>query len=79
MKKVLLTNFQFKNLTGSEIDTKTVAEYFLKNKWDVTIFTFTYGYPLINELDSRIKIIDCTAEHLWIVNMTYVGLIIIQC
>lgn len=58
MKKVLLTNFNIINFTGSELDTVTVAEYFLNNGYDVTIFTILYGNPLYNNLNKRIKLIN---------------------
>ena len=57
MKKVLLTNFKLINYTGSELDTLTVANYFLDKNYDVTIYTLEYGYPLLNNIDKRIKII----------------------
>ena len=59
MKKVLLTNFKLINYTGSELDTLTVANYFLDKNYDVTIYTLEYGYPILNEVNSKIKIIDC--------------------
>ncbi len=58
MKKVLLTNFIILNYTGSELDTLSMAEYFLENNYDVSIFTIQYDQPLIKELDRRIKVYD---------------------
>ena len=57
-RTVLLTNFQMINYSGSELDTLTIADYFLKNNYDVSIFTIEYGLPLYNEIDDRIKIIS---------------------
>ena len=57
-KTVLLTNFQMINYSGSELDTLTIANYFLKTGWDVSIFTFECGYPLITDINENIKIID---------------------
>lgn len=57
MKKVLLTNFSIKNFTGSEIDTVTIANYFIKLGYQVHIFTLDYGYPLLKEVNNNIKII----------------------
>ncbi len=58
MKKVLLTNDAMVNYSGSEIDTLTIANYFLGNNYDVTIFTLEYGYPLLNNIDKRIKLVN---------------------
>ncbi len=57
-KSVLLTNFQMINYSGSELDTLTMATYFLKCGWDVSIFTFECDYPLINDIDDDVKIIS---------------------
>lgn len=62
-KKVLLTNFNMVNYSGSELDTLTVANYFLSKNYDVTIFTIEAGYPLLNEIDEKIKIIECVESH----------------
>lgn len=59
MKKVLLTNFNMVNYSGSELDTLTIANYFLSLKYEVTIFTLETNFPLLNEIDERIKIIEC--------------------
>lgn len=58
MKKVLLTNLYIEKYSGSELDTVTVANYFVENGWDVTIFTLVKGYPLINDLIKKVKIYD---------------------
>jgi len=58
MKKILLTNYAMIHYTGSEIDTLTIADYFLKEGYEVTIFTMEYGYPLLNDIDKRIKLIN---------------------
>lgn len=58
MKKVLLTNISLINFTGSELDTLTIADYFLDNGYDVTIFTLDYGYPLLANINKNIKLID---------------------
>lgn len=59
MKKVLLTNFNMINYSGSELDTLTIANYFLQIGFDVTIFTLKVGYPLLNDINSKIKIVEC--------------------
>ena len=46
------------NYTGSELDTLTMAQYFLKNNYEVSIFTIEYGYPLLKEIDDKIKLYD---------------------
>ena len=56
MKKVLLTNLYIEKYSGSEIDTVTVANYFKKLGWDVTIFCLTKGYPLLDDLNKDVKI-----------------------
>lgn len=57
-KKVLLTNFSITNYTGSELDTITMANYFLNIDYDVTIFTLEYGNPLLRNVKKKIKLID---------------------
>ena len=59
MKKILLTNFSITNYTGSEIDTISIAEIFLKKGYMVDIFTLEYGMPLINIIDKNINVYDC--------------------
>lgn len=56
-RSVLLTNYQMTGFSGSELDTLNIANYFLSKDYDVTIFTFRYGYPLLGEIDERIKIV----------------------
>ncbi len=56
-KRVLLTNFNILNYSGSEIDTVSIANYFNKNNYDVTIFTLEYDNPLKEIVDSNIKVI----------------------
>lgn len=56
-RKVLLTNYQMIGFSGSELDTLKIANYFLGKNYDVTIFTLRYGYPLLSEIDERIKIV----------------------
>lgn len=63
MKKVLLTNFNMVNYSGSELDILTIANYFLSLKYEVTIFTLETNYPLLNEIDERIKIIECIEDY----------------
>ncbi len=57
MKKVLLTNYNIVNYSGSEIDTIVVANYFLNNGFCVDIFTLEKGKPLMNKVDKRIRVI----------------------
>lgn len=56
-KKVLLTNFNILNYSGSEIDTVTIANYFISIGYDVYIFTLMYGPPLSNILNKKVKVI----------------------
>lgn len=57
MQKVLLTNFNMLNYSGSEIDTLTIANYFLKKGYLVHIFTLQKGNPLIKMVNNNIKVI----------------------
>lgn len=54
---ILLTNNRIKNFTGSEIDTVTIANYFISLNYNVDIFTLEYSEPLINNLDKKVRII----------------------
>ena len=54
---ILLTNNRIKNFTGSEIDTVTIANYFISLNYNVDIFTLEYSEPLINNLDEKVRII----------------------
>lgn len=57
MKKILLTNFNIVNYSGSEIDTLTVANYFLEKGYEIDIFTLEKGMPLIGAVNKKINII----------------------
>ena len=57
MKKILLTNFNIVNLTGSEIDTITIAEYFINKGYEVDIFTLKKGKPIIDLVNPKIRVI----------------------
>lgn len=63
MKRVLLTNFSVKNFTGSEIDIVTIANYFVKEKYEVDIFTLDQGLPLTNLLSNKVRIISMGDEN----------------
>lgn len=58
MKRILLTNFNIVNFTGSEIDTITIAKYLVEKGYDVDIFTLQYYEPLRKHVDERINVID---------------------
>lgn len=59
MKSVLLTNFQIRDFSGSEIDTVQIAKWFLEHGYEtVHIFTLNKDNPLLSYVDQRIKIID---------------------
>lgn len=64
MKKILLTNFSFKNYSGSEIDTMTIADFFIKEGYRVDIFTLEKGEPLINHCNKKIRIITLNEKKL---------------
>lgn len=56
-RRILLTNYQMLGFSGSELDTLNIANYFLSINYEVTIFTLKYGYPLLGEIDERIKLV----------------------
>ncbi len=57
MKKILLTNFNIVNFSGSEIDTISIANYFYNNGYHVDIFTLEKGNPLLKNVNKNIRII----------------------
>lgn len=57
MKKVLLTNYSLKGYSGSELDTISTANYFLRNGYEVDIFCYEYDNELIDKIDKNIRII----------------------
>lgn len=57
MKKILLTNFNMINYSGSELDTLEIAKYFLKKGYLVDIFTLKKGRPLTDLIKEDIKVI----------------------
>ena len=63
-KSVLLTNYNMINYTGSEIDTLTMANYFLDQGYKVSIFTLDSGFPLIDKISNKIQLIDYKDSHL---------------
>ena len=56
-RKVLLTNFNILNYSGSEIDVVTIGNYLVENNYDVDIFTLEYGLPLSKNLNEKIKVV----------------------
>ena len=58
MKKILMTNAYIKDYTGSEVDTVSIANYFVENGYCVDIFTLDKGYPLLKSVDHRVRVID---------------------
>lgn len=54
MKSILLTNFNIKNFTGSEMDTITIAKYYLSLGYSVDILTLEKGSPLLDIVDKDI-------------------------
>lgn len=57
-KSLLLTNYEMQQFAGSEIDTATMANFFVKLGYDVTDFTLYVGYPIEEELfPNNIKVI----------------------
>lgn len=56
-KKALLTNCYMNGYSGSELDTLAIANYFLKSKYQVDIFTLKVGFPLLADINPKIRII----------------------
>lgn len=56
-KSILLTNFNIINFSGSEIDTVTVANYFISIGYNVDIFTLDYGEPLSKIVNKNIRVV----------------------
>ena len=53
MKKVLLTNFEIVQYSGSEINCITIAKRFKEKGYEVYIGALDFGQPLINEIDKQ--------------------------
>lgn len=64
MKKILLTNFNIINYSGSEIDTITVADYFVNSGYEVDIFTLKKGTPLIDKVNKNVRIVTIEEKDL---------------
>lgn len=58
MKRILMTNAYIKDYTGSEIDTVNIANYFVDNGYYVDIFTIDKGYPLLQSVNDRVRVLD---------------------
>lgn len=72
MKTILMTNAFIKDYTGSEIDTVTIANYFVKNGYCVDIFTLEKGYPLLESVDSKIRVINYPENELLLKEYDYI-------
>lgn len=64
MKTILMTNAYIKDYTGSEIDTVTIAKHFIKKGYNVDIFTLEKAYPLLYDIDKRIRVLDYSENNL---------------
>ena len=57
MKKILFTNFNMINYSGSEIDTLSIANHFISMGYGVDIFTLKKGEPLLKIINKNIRVI----------------------
>lgn len=53
--RVLFSNINMCNFGGSELVTLELAEYYMKKNWDVTIYSPTFGSPLLDHISPGIK------------------------
>lgn len=53
--KILFSNMFMCNFGGSELVTLELAEYYMKKKWDVTIYSPDFGSPLKDHISPGIK------------------------
>ena len=58
-KKVLITNLYFQKFTGSELHVLEFAHLFKEKGYDVVIAVYKKSYPLLQELDEGITVIEC--------------------
>lgn len=61
--KILFTNFNMINYSGSEIDTLSIANYFFSNGYSVDIFTLKKGFPLMGKINKKIRVITLAEIH----------------
>ena len=58
-KKVLITNLYFQKFTGSELHVLEFAHLFKEKGYDVVIAVYKKSYPLLQELEEGITVIEC--------------------
>ena len=63
-KKVLITNLYFQKFTGSELHVLEFAHLFKEKGYDVVIAVLKKAYPLLQELEEGITVIECPREAL---------------
>lgn len=63
-KKVLITNLYFQKFTGSELHVLEFAHLFKEKGYDVVIAVYKKSYPLLQELEEGITVIECQKEAL---------------
>ena len=63
-KRVLMTNLYFQRFTGSELHTLEFAHLFKEKGYDVVIAVYRKAYPLLQELEEGITVIECQRESL---------------
>lgn len=63
-KKVLMTNLYFQKYTGSELHTMEFAHLFKEKGYEVVIAVYKKAYPLLQELEEGISVIECSRETL---------------
>lgn len=53
VKKILITNFEIKQFSGSEINVISIAECFQKKGYEIYIASLDFGKPLYDEIKSK--------------------------
>jgi hypothetical protein len=70
MKKVLLTQSQMKNYSGSEIMTLELAEYFVTQGYKVTILTHFYENPIKEDIEKLgVEVVLTGTEQAGLINI----------
>ncbi len=61
-KKVLMTNLYFQKYTGSELHTLEFAHLFREKGYEVVIVVYKKSYPLLQEVEEGVTVIECQNE-----------------
>ncbi len=63
-KKILMTNLYFQKFTGSELHILEFARRFREKGYDVTIAVYKKAFPLLEEVEDGITVVECRTEEL---------------